>query len=142
MADGPDSNGRTSGLLWGCVAPFVVVALIAAGWFTYNTYYYTAGYKEAPGLPAVMTAVRANPLAAHMLGNDIQIMRMELNMPSNARQNGRRIFYKMRVKGSRGEGEVQTSVLLTDDATKITSLKLIGPDETPHNLLSQDQPAN
>jgi hypothetical protein len=140
MADGPDSNGAISGLLWGCATPVVIVALIVAGWFSYNTYYYTAGYKEAPGLPAVMSKVRANPLAGRMLGNDIQIVRMELNMPSNARQNGRRIFYKMRVKGSRGEGEVQTSVLLTGDTTKITSLKLIGPDQTPRNLLEAAPP--
>jgi hypothetical protein len=137
MAEGPATNGRKAGILWGCIAPVLIVILIVAGWFTYNTYYYTAGYKEAPGLPTVMTAVRNSPLAAEMLGSNIEIERMELNMPSNARQNGRRIFYKVRVKGSRGEGEVQTSVLLSGDKTRITSLKLIGEDDVPRNLLPE-----
>jgi hypothetical protein len=137
MADGPATNGRNAGLLWGCIVPVLIVVLLVAGWFTYNTYYYTAGYKEAAGLPAVMATVRGNPLAADMLGSDIQIMRMELNMPSGKRQDGQRIFYKVRVKGSRGEGEVQTSVLLSGGKTTITSLKLIGDDDVPHNLLPE-----
>ncbi len=142
MADGPESSGRNSGiLLWGCLAPLATVALIVAGWFVYNTYYYTSGYKEAPGLPTVMAAVRTSPLAAQMLGQNIQIVKMELSMPSNARQNGHRIFYKMRVQGTKAGGEVQTSVLIGAKTTTITSLKLIGPDETPHNLLPEASPA-
>ena len=113
----------------------MLVVVLVAGWFVYNTYYFTAGYKEAPGLPVAMAAVRANPVAHAMLGDDIQIMKMELNMPSGPRADGRRIFYKVRVKGSKAEGEVQTSVLISDGTTRITSLKLIGPDDTPRNLL-------
>lgn len=141
MAEGPQTSSVNRGILWGCIAPIVAVVLIAGGWLFYNTYYYTSGYKEAPGLPEAMAAVRASPIAKRMLGDDIQISQMELNMPSNARQNGRRIFYKVHVKGSKAEGEVQTSVLL-EGATgiKITNLRLIGPDDTPVNLLPDNPP--
>jgi len=134
-------TGINRGILWGCLAPAVAVVLIAGGWLFYNTYYYTSGYKEAPGLPTVMDAVRANPVATRMLGSNIQISNMELNMPSNAKQNGHRIFYKVHVKGTKAEGEVQTSVLIEATGIKITSLKLIGPDDTPYNLLQSNPPA-
>jgi hypothetical protein len=136
MAEGPQDTGMNRGILWGCITPVAIVLLIAGGWLFYNTYYYTSGYKEAPGLPEAMAAVRANPAAKRMLGDNIQISQMELNMPSNAKQNGRRIFYKVHVKGTKGEGEVQTSVLLDASGTKITSLKLMGADDTPYNLLA------
>jgi hypothetical protein len=137
MAEGSASKGVNRGLLWGCILPVIAVALIAAGWLTYNTYYYTSGYKEAPGLPDVMTAVRASPTAARVLGSNIQIVRLEFNMPSNARQNGHRITYIVRVRGSMAEGKVQSSVLIETSGTRITSLALMGPDETPHNLLKE-----
>ena len=123
--------------MWGCVVPAIAIVLAVAGWFTYHTYYYTSGYKEAAGLPEVMAAVDANPIAVKVLGKNIQIVTMELNMPSNAKQNGHRVFYKVRVKGSKATGEVQTSVLLTGDKTKITSLTLIGPDETNYRLVRE-----
>ena len=123
--------------MWGCIVPAIVVVLLTAGWFIQRTYYYTSGYKEAAGLPEVMAAVDANPTAVKVLGKDIQIVNMELSMPSNAKQNGHRIFYKVRVKGSKASGEVQTSVLLTGSQTKITSLTLIGPDKTNYRLMRE-----
>ena len=105
--------------MWGCLAPVVVIAVIALGALVYNTYYFTSGYKEAPGLPAVMTAVRSNPTAARILGRDIQIVQMLFNMPSNAKQNGHRVTYIVAVKGSKAEGRIQSSVLIEDSGTTI-----------------------
>jgi hypothetical protein len=83
-----------------------------------------------------MRVVRTSPLAAQMLGSNIHIRNMELQMPSNAKQNGHRIFYKVRVSGDKGAGEVQTSVLIAPDgSTKITNLRLIDDNEVPHDLL-------
>src|SRR5580765_2272446 len=91
MADQTAEAGINRGLLWGCIAPLVAVIFLIAGWFVYNTYYYTAGYKEAPGLPTVMHAVNASPIAKKILGDDIQIVQMELNMSGGARKGGQRI---------------------------------------------------
>jgi hypothetical protein len=135
MADGPQNIGVGRGLLWGCFAPVLAVVLLVLGWFTYNTYYYTSGYKEAAGLPAAMKAVNASPVATHILGNNIQIQQMELNMAGEPRKGGRRIFYKVRVRGSKAEGQIQTSVLIIGQTVNITDLKLISYDGTPHNLL-------
>ncbi|HEY1709284.1 MAG TPA: cytochrome c oxidase assembly factor Coa1 family protein [Rhizomicrobium sp.] len=136
MPDEPQRQGLNRGLLWGCFTPVAIVILLIAAWFAYNTYYYTSGYKQAAGLPAVMRVVRTSPLAAQMLGSNIHIRNMELQMPSNAKQNGHRIFYKVRVSGDKGAGEVQTSVLIAPDgSTKITNLRLIDDNEVPHDLL-------
>jgi hypothetical protein len=113
----------------------LAAVLLVLGWFTYNTYYYTSGYKEAPGLPVAMKAVNASPVATHILGNDIQIERMELNMSGEPRKGGRRIFYKVLVRGTKAEGQIQTSVLIIGQTVNITDLKLISYDGTPYNLL-------
>jgi hypothetical protein len=140
MPDAAQQQGVNWGLVWGCFAPVILVILLVAGWFTYNTYYYTSGYKQAAGLPDVMRVVRANPLATQMLGSNIHIRQMELQMPSNAKQNGHRIFYKVRVSGDKGTGEVQTSVLIAADGrTKITNLRLIDDKQVPHDLLGAAQ---
>lgn len=135
MADGPQNSSAGRGLLWGCFAPALVVVVLVLGWFTYNTYYYTSGYKEAVGLADAMKAVNANPVATHILGSDIQIERMELNMAGEPRKGGRRIFYKVLVRGKKAEGQIQTSVLVLGETVNITDLKLISYDGTPYNLL-------
>src|SRR5579862_8657127 len=141
MAAGPNTSRAHNGFVWGCALPILGIFLIVTGWFVYHTYYFTQGYKQGPGLPTVMRAVNKSPRALGMLGQNIEILTMELNMPSNARQNGHRIFYKVHVRGSKAEGEIQTSVLIAKNgATTITSLKLIGPDEIPRNLLQESAP--
>jgi hypothetical protein len=140
MPDEAQRQGVNRGLVWGCVAPVALVIVLVIGWFVYNTYYYTSGYKQAAGLPAVMRAVRTSPLAAQMLGSNIHIRKMELEMPSNARQNGHRVFYKVQVSGDKATGEVQTSVLIAPDgATTITNLRLIDAGQVPHDLLGTAQ---
>jgi hypothetical protein len=135
MADQTAGVGINRGLLWGCIAPLIAVTFLIAGWFVYNTYYYTAGYKEAPGLPTVMRAVNASPIAKRILGDDIQIVQMELNMSGGERKGGQRIFYKVLARGTKAQGQIQTSLLIGDNKVDITDLKLISYDGTPYNLL-------
>ncbi|HEX2591446.1 MAG TPA: hypothetical protein VHL34_08110 [Rhizomicrobium sp.] len=140
MAEGPQNAHFRRSLMWGCVLPVVLALLLGGGWLAYNTYYYTSGYKEAPGLPTVMSAVQASPTATAMLGSGIQITRMELNMPGGPRKGGQRYFYKMRVAGAKASGEVQASVLIDKTQTEITDLRLIDSEDTPHNLMTEIGP--
>ena len=135
MAEETVQTGFNRGLLWGCVVPLLAVLALVVGWFVNNTYYYTAGYKEAPGLPAAMAMANKSLIARHILGDDIQIVQMELNMAGEARKGGQRIFYKVQARGSKAQGQIQTSVIVSGKKVTITDLKLISYDGTPYNLL-------
>jgi hypothetical protein len=130
-----------TGFLWGCLAPLILIGALVAVAVIYAVYYLTLGYKNDDTLQAVLTALRHNPTAHMVLGDNIDIT----GMPTYSFRydtQGHTASYAFGVRGSRGQGSVTTNVIIWGGHADIKTLTLTGPDGHVYNLIGSSAPTN
>ncbi|GEM_PF-5843746 len=129
-----------SGFLWGCLTPILIVGLLVVGAIVYAGYYMTLGYKKDASLQTILAAVQSNPVARAALGDHIEVSGIPTyNFRYDA--NGHSATYVFSVQGSRAQGSVGASVVISGGQTQIKILSLTGPDGHIYNLIGGAGPA-
>ena len=135
MSEEAKKSRWSSGFLWGCLTPIlVVVALIVAG-LIYAGYYFVSGYKNDETLQTVIAKVQAHPLAREVLGDNIQIDGFPTFNVEYDMTKGHTARYEFDVKGTKAGGHVQAALTINDKKTTFTLLTLTGPHGEKYDLL-------
>lgn len=101
--------------------------------------YRFGGFELDRGLKAAMTLVRHDSVAQQVLGNGIQIEKVEGReyfLPE--RGEGHSSTHTVRLKGSKGEGVLHVTLHSSGRDLKIVAMVLTGPDGERH-ILAHDQ---
>lgn len=117
-----------NGCLWGCLAGALIVVLVIVGASSYLGWYFYRGFKSDPTLHLVVATLNADPKARAIIGDDAQVVSLSSTSVSSATGRATTTHYVVRVRGSRGEGTLQATIVGGRDDGRITVLILTGPD--------------
>ena len=89
----------------------------------------------------VMHGVSRDQIARSVLGDNIQITNIESASFNSDLSTGKTSTFVAHLKGSKGEGTLNVTVVTHDNQSRITVLILIGPDGRKYDLTHADPSA-
>lgn len=131
---------RSGGCLWGCLGTLIVLAVIIAGVFGYESWFLYKGFNTDSNIRVVLQALNSNAEAKAVLGKNIVVGSVSVHTYERATGLGGKASYVLTVTGSAGEGEVKADLDITNDPPKITSLILTDKDGQAHYIVGTPPP--
>jgi hypothetical protein len=124
-----------SGCLWGCLGTLVALVLVVGGVFVFGAWHFYKGFESDARVQAIMQTLHNDPRAEVLLGSNIKLMELETHTYAYETGRGGTAGYVLHVTGSRSEGEVDATLDIKDNASKITKLVLTPKDGRPLTLI-------
>lgn len=123
------------GCVWGCLAGAVIAVLAIIGAFSYLGWYFTSGFKNDQTLQFVIQAVNADFEARALLGDGVEIAGMSSTAFSDNLTTGKTASYVLQLRGSKGAGTLNATVVIHGKTRRITVLVLTTNDGRIFDLL-------
>ncbi len=133
----PPQPRRSHGCLWGCLIAALVAIVAIVGAISYTGWYFYNGFKNDPALLAVVHTLNGDGVAHTVLGDNITITHIEGSSINADINTGKTVSYVAHLKGSRGEGTLNITIVTPKGGNAHTSmLTLTGPDGRKYDLLN------
>jgi hypothetical protein len=112
-----------------------VIAIAAVvGAMSYTGWWLFSGFRNDPGLHAVMETVNGDRIAHAVLGDNIEITSLTSSSVASDTTTGTHASYVARVKGTKAEGTLAITIDTDSGRTHVTSVVLTGPDGSTYDL--------
>ena len=136
MSEAGQKQEAKRGFRRGWLVPVIVGAVIVAGLIGYAGYYAVSAYKRDPAFQTVFADVQQSATARGKLGDNIQLSGFPSYSFSYSTDTGHTATYRFGVKGSKGEGSVQSDLVYVNEKPIIRSLVLTAPNGLQYDLLT------
>jgi hypothetical protein len=127
---------RSHGCLWGCLGVILLAVLLGGGSLLWTGWWVYEGFKPDPAMERVLTAVRTNPTAHDVLGDNIKVLdvQSERFTAMFGVHREKSATYTAELEGSKGRGQLHVTLHATGGTMKVVTMILTGPDGTRYNL--------
>lgn len=135
MTGSQNTEPRSDGCFWGCLAVVAILflpVLLAGG---YGTWFLWQGFRHDPVMRTVTELVRRDGLAHQVLGDDVRVVGMTGNAFSYVPGMGSHSDYEMRLEGSKAEGTLDVEADTRHGRVNVTTMVLTTPDGGRYDLL-------
>ena len=135
MAGTQNTQPRSHGCFWGCLAIVAILflpVLLAGG---YGTWFLWQGFRTDPVMRSVSELVRRDGLARQVLGDDIRVVGMYGNAFSYVPDIGSHSDYDVRLEGSKAQGMLEVEADTRRGRVNVTTMILTAPDGGRYDLL-------
>jgi hypothetical protein len=133
-AEPPPPRPR-SGCLWGCLGLLAAVVLVVSGVFFFGAWHFYKGFDNDVRVQQVMETLRRDPRAEAVLGRNIKLLEMQTHTYAFETGRGGTAGYVLHVTGSQNEADVEATLDIKDNNSKIIKLVLTPKDGRPLYLI-------
>jgi hypothetical protein len=123
------------GCLFGCLGALAIVALPVVLVSAYSAWFFYQGFRNDPGLRAVIELVRQDGMAEQVLGENIRITGVDGSALSFVPGIGTHSAYSVALTGSRASGNLAVESEIVRGRAHIETMILTGPDGTHYDLM-------
>ena len=123
------------GCLFGCLGALAILLLPVVLVSAYSAWFFYQGFRNDPGLRAVIELVRQDGMAEQVLGENIHITGVEGSALSFVPGLGTHSAYSMTLTGSRGSGSLAVESDIIRGHAHIEAMVLTGPDGAHYDLM-------
>ena len=141
MSEEQPGRRFSTGFLWGCLTPIIIVGVIFLAALLYAGYYFFEGYKSDASFQTVMAALQKNPAAQAALGSNIQLSGFP-NYSFRYENGVHTAVYDFAVQGSKGTANIHAETTINGSTTTIDTLHLAMPDGRGYDLIGHSGPSS